>query len=120
MKFYYNGQLVRTSKSHEYTHAVIDITTNGCKGCRVGRYKAEAIISAEVAEYERRAKNYESAIKALESGKTGYYVKEGRRTWFNKFSADATVEKYREWIAWNREYVDSIKANWKVVELEAR
>lgn len=120
MKFYYNGNLVRTSKSHEYTHAVIDITTGGCKGCRVGKDNAEAIITSECARYEKQIKNYESAIKALQSGKSGYYAKDGRHTYYNRFSADNTVEKYNEWIAWNREHIDSIKTNWQVVELEAR
>ena len=29
MKFYYQGQLIRTSKTHHYTHAVIKRTENG-------------------------------------------------------------------------------------------
>lgn len=118
MKFYYNGTLVRTSKNHEYTHAVINTVSGGCMGCRVGKDKAEAIISTEVAQYEKRIANYKSAIKALEDGKSGYYAKEGRHTYFNKFSPDSTVEKYRERIEWCREYIDKVKANWQVVELE--
>lgn len=120
MKFYYNGKLVRTSKSHTYTHAVIDISTGGCKGCRTSRDTAEAIITSEVAHYEKKVGNYENAIKAMESGKSGYYAKDGRHTYYTKFSADSTVEKYMEWIEWNRDYINSIKANWQVVELEAR
>lgn len=120
MKFYYNGQLVRTSKNHEYTHAVINIVSGGCMGCRVGKDKAEAIISTEVAKYEKQIANYENAIKALQNGKSGYYAKDGRHTYFSKFSADNTVEKYREWIAWNMDYINKVKANWQVVELEAR
>lgn len=120
MKFYYNGQLVRTSKNHIYTHAVINAENNACMGCRASKDTAEAVISTEVAQYEKRIANYESATKALESGKSGYYAKEGRHTYFNKFSPDSTVERYRERIEWCREYIDYIKANWKVVELEAR
>lgn len=120
MKFYYNGQLVRTSKSHEYTHAVIDTITGGCKGCRVGKDKAEAIISTEVAYYEKKINNYTNAIKAMKNGKNGYYAKDGRHTYFRKFSSDSTIERYNEWIEWNRNYINSVKANWKVVELEAR
>lgn len=120
MKFYYNGQLIRTSKNHIYTHAVIDTTTGGCKGCRKDKATAEAVISSEVAYYENQIKNYESAIKALKSGKSGYYAKDGRHTYFSRFSANITVEKYTEWINWRRDYINSVKANWKVVELEAR
>lgn len=120
MKFYYEGKLVRTSKTHEYTHAVIDITTGACKGCRVGKDKAEAIISAEVSYYDKKISNYTNAIKALENGKSGYYAKDGRHTYYCKFSSDITVERYKEWIAWDKDYINSVKANWKVVELEAR
>ena len=120
MKFYYNGQLVRTSKNHEYTHAVIDITTGACKGCRVGKDKAEAIISAEVSYLDKKFSNYTNAIKALENGKSGYYAKDGRHTYYTKFSADSTIEQYRQWIEWNRDYINKVKTNWQVVELEAR
>ena len=120
MKFYYNGKLIRTSKNHEYTHAVIDITTGKCKGCRANEYTASTIISTECAWYERQIDNYRNAIKALESGKKGYYAKDGRRTYFSRFDADASVENYTRWIEWNMEHIKEIKANWKVVELEAR
>lgn len=120
MKFYYNGKLVRTSKNHEYTHAVINITNDGCMGCRASKETAEAIITSEIAQYEKRIANYESAIKALESGKSGYYAKEGRRIYYNKFSSDSTVERYIERIEWCREYINKVMANWQVVELEAR
>ena len=120
MKFYYNDKLIRTSKNHIYTHAVIDITTGGCKGCRADKANAEAIISAEVANYEKRISNYENAIKALQNGKSGYYAKDGRHTYYSRFDADSTVEKYTEWIEWNRNYINEVKTNWQVVELEAR
>lgn len=120
MKFYYNGQLVRTSKNHEYTHAVINTANGGCMGCRVGKDKAEAIISTEVAHYEKKISNYTNAIKAMESGKSGYYCKDGRHTYYTKFSADSTIEQYRQWIEWNRDYINKVKTNWQVVELEAR
>lgn len=120
MKFYYNGKLIRTSKSHTYTHAVIDTVTGGCKGCRASKETAEAIISTEVAYYEKKIGNYKNAVKALQNGKSGYYAKDGRRTYYSKFSADSTVERYNEWIGWDRNYINSVKANWQVVELEAR
>lgn len=120
MKFYYNGELIRTSKNHVYTHAVINITNGACQGCRSGKDKAEALISSEIARYEQNIKNCEAAIKALQAGKSGYYEKDGRRTWFNKFSPSSTVEGYLARIEWNVNYINEIKATWKVVELEAR
>jgi hypothetical protein len=120
MKFYYNGQLVRSSKNHTYTHAVINTENNACMGCRTSKENAEAIITSEIADLNRKITNSESAIKALESGKSGYYVKEGRRTWYCKFSKDDTVEWYTEGIERRRERIGYIKTNWQVVELEAR
>lgn len=120
MKFYYNGKLIRTSKNHEYTHAVIDITDNGCVGCRVGEDKAEAIIRTEISQTERSIANCQTAIKALEAGKTGYYHKDGRRSLFYRFGSHNTVEKYKKSIESLQGYIDKIKATWKVVELEAR
>lgn len=120
MKYYYNGELVRTSKNHIYTHAVIDITNNSLKGCRSSKDNAEAIISSEISHYEQKIRNYESALKALENGKSGYYAKEGRRTYYNRFDPARTAEEYRKWIEWNKEYISRVKNNWKVVELERR
>lgn len=120
MKYYYNGQLIRTSKNHIYTHAVIDITDNGCVGCRADEDKAEAIIRTEISATKRSIENCKSAIKALESGKDGYFVKEGRRTWFNRFTSTSTVERYSEAIERLNAYIDRINTTWRVVELEAR
>lgn len=120
MKFYYNNELVRTSKSHIYTHAVIDMATGGCKGCRANRETAEAVISTEIAYFEKKIGNYENAIKAIQNGKDAYYAKDGRRTYYTKIPKDRTVEEYKEWIEWDRDYITYIKENWQVVELEAK
>lgn len=119
MKFYYNGQLVRTSKNHEYTHAVIDTTDGKAVGCRVGEDKAQAIISTEVSQTQRSINNCKNAIKAMEQGKSGYYYKDGRRTYYCKFGT-RTADDYRERIEWLESYIDRINATWKVVELEVR
>ena len=120
MKFYYNGQLIRTSKNHEYTHAVIDITDNQCVGCRVGEDKAEAIIRSEISQAERSIANCKSAIKALENGKSGYYSKDGRHTYYCKFNTSNTIERYTRSIDHLNNYISRIKETWKVVELECR
>ena len=43
MKFYYKGQLIRTSKSHHYTHAIIIVEDNKfkCVSCSSSRELAE-------------------------------------------------------------------------------
>lgn len=120
MKFYYNDKLIRTSKNHIYTHAVINIDTGKCEGCRADKANAEAIISTKIAENEKYIRNEENAIKAMEAGKNGYYIKEGRHSWFCKFNANNSIERYKEAIEWLKQDIEYIKANWQVVELEAR
>lgn len=120
MKFYYNGQLIRTSKNHIYTHAIIDITDNGCVGCRADKESAEAFIRSEISTTQRSIQNCENAIKALKNGKDGYFVKEGRRTYYDKFDSRDTVERYENRINWLNGYIEKINTTWKVVELEAR
>lgn len=47
MKFYYKGQLMRTSKNHHYTHAVIRHNEDGtitCMGCSSSEQGAEKIM----------------------------------------------------------------------------
>lgn len=120
MKFYYNNELVRTSKSHIYTHAVIDMATGSCKGCRANRETAEAIISTEISMYNRGIENCKKAIKALGNGSSGYMERYGKRTYFNRFGADDTIESFKESIEWRVSRINEIKETWKVVELEAR
>ena len=120
MKFYYNGQLIRTSKNHEYTHAVIDITDNGCVGCRVGKDKAEAIIRGEISQTERSIANCKAALKAIANGKDGFFGKDGRRTYYSKFSKSQTAEYYEASIERLNNYINKINSTWRVVELEAR
>ena len=120
MKFYYLGKLMRTSKNHMYTHAVVDMRTGECIGCRANEENAHAIIRTELSQCERSIANCRSAIKALRDGKSGYYEKEGRRTWYNRFSPSTTEERYTTSIERIEQYMDRIKRDWCVVELEAR
>ena len=51
MKFYYDGELIRTSKTHNYTHAVVALAEPGAKnkwvtyGCRTGLQGAQALLN---------------------------------------------------------------------------
>lgn len=51
MKFYYDGELIRTSKTHNYTHAVVAPAEPGAKnrwvtyGCRTGLPGAQALLN---------------------------------------------------------------------------
>lgn len=105
-KYYYNNELIRTSKSHNnYTHAVIEE--------RNGKVKALACCSSkELASkqwnsmynysYGSEINNLEKKIKAIENGRTYYYRKEGRREFKVEIKetleeAKAKLENYRKY-----------------------
>ena len=123
MKFYYNDQLMRTSKNHNYTHAVIIENEQGirCYGCHKDAKGCEAEINRAINECNRGIDNANEALMALAAGKDGYYAKDGRnRRWFTKFTSKSTVEFYNDWINDNMAHIDRVRRTWKVVELEAR
>lgn len=117
MKYYYNEKLIRTS-DHEYTHAVIDMTTGKCKGCRGSEDKAMAIKAAEISKYEARITGCHKQIKALAEGKTFWYCKQGRNIF--KTTIRRTKEELEQMIEDNQKYIDSIEQDWQIVKLEAR
>ena len=51
MKFYFDGELIRTSKTHRYTHAVVLPTKPGATnkwdavGCRASLKSAQALLT---------------------------------------------------------------------------
>lgn len=68
MKFYYNGRLVRTSKTHDYKWAVIEEMDDGTLkiyGCRADRAAADA----ELARVLRRGHPY-AVVVALDTEPT--------------------------------------------------
>ena len=121
MKFYYKDKLIRTSKNHQYTHAVIDITNGEVKGCRTSITAAQQIINSEINGCEEVIHNAKAALVALSQGKTGYHVKDGRRTWYCKFDPKWHNETVlNEDIRIYTEAIEKVKQNWKIVELEER
>lgn len=60
MKFYFDGELIRTSKAHRYTHAVVLPTKPGATnkwdavGCRSSLKGAQALLAQE----QRRIAKY--------------------------------------------------------------
>lgn len=121
MKFYYNGKLVRTSKTHEYTHAVIDMSDGSLKGCRACKENAEALIKSEIAQYEKWIAEKKKAIEAIKSGRNYYITKERGRSYKIKIDQPyQTIEWYENGIKGNSMGIEKIKSNWQVVELEAR
>ena len=71
MKFYFEGQKIRESKTHHYTHALIKRTEDGviCFACSSSQKGAEKPKNDRIREHERNIANAERRIKALEAGK---------------------------------------------------
>lgn len=121
MKYYYNDVLVRTSKNHKYTHAVIKRVDGKviCVGCSSSKAGAESIKRKEAAYYETRVNNNEAALAALAAGKSGYYYKDGRKTGYFKFEKDTTKEYYEKALEDNKTTLARINS-WEIVEVEER
>ena len=66
MKFYYDGELIRTSKTHHYTRAVVTRTKPGATnkwdalGCRASLENAKALLAQE----RRRIAKYNPELAA--------------------------------------------------------
>lgn len=124
MKFYYNGVLIRTSKTHSYTHAVIgNLKADGkyeLWGCRSNREAAQQIIDSRISMMRNNIKTYNMIIKALQNGESGWTeIWKGRR-FFHRFASDDNVEKYQRWLDAERDRLQQTIETLKVVELEAR
>ncbi len=117
MKFYYEGKLVRTSKNHHYTHAVISGTGNVFT-CSSSEELARKALNAHLSGYRTGIENNRRAIKAIEQGKTSYLVKEGRSNYPTKLRH--TKEEYEEGIRHMQDTIEWITNTWKVIELEER
>lgn len=116
MKFYYNGKLIRTSKTNVYTHAVLapEGKTIACSSSREG---AEKAIRREASRYEVNAFGCRNAIKAIEAGRKTYTAKEGRSFYTQRVTHP--IEHYKKWLIHAERCIANINA-YKIVELEAR
>lgn len=120
MKYYYNGLLIRTSKNHIYTHAVIDISTMRVIGCRGSLEKAETLLTSELNIIVRRIENYINKLKCFKAGKSKYGWKDNGKIWYETFKSTDTEDSILEAIRHSEEYLETIKQNYKVVELETQ
>lgn len=115
MKFYYNGELVRTSKNHNYTHAIL--TPNGIASCSSRKETAESEIRALKSEAISRVEHCEYILKEFDAGKDFYFSKSKRVSIKNEMPKDrATIE---QWLKWAKETLE-YRNQFRVVELECR
>ena len=78
MKFYYNGKLVRTSKTHEYHFAIINPESGNVWSCHGTRDAAVKEFRRPIAEAESGIETSKRAIKAIEAGRPYIIEKQGR------------------------------------------
>lgn len=117
MKFYYNNELVRTSKSRHYKYAAIWVENDKvyCYGC------SETIKGAESAKrgasYQQRLflESAERSYKAVLSGRTFYCSPYGGRVKCTK-----TADEYKADIEKWQAAINRCNENIKIVEIEER
>ena len=118
MKFYYKGQLIRTSKTHHYTHACVAMGEDGkwnCVGCSSTKAGAEKVKQDIIREVERCIFTCNSALKALDEGKAGFY--NSRHVW-HKFDEGDTKEYFSKILEDEKNRHKGISENYLIVEIE--
>lgn len=119
-KFYYNGNLMRTSQNHIYTHALIHISGGKPITCSASYDGCLKEKNKRLSHCNQEINNCKAEIKALQNGKAGFYYKDGRDTWYHKFSKDETIEKAQETLDWYTKRIETITNEYIIVELEMR
>lgn len=118
MKFYYNEKLMRTSKTHHYAYAVINVNNMKCLTCSATKKGCEDFIQQYIRESEEGINNANNAINAINHGHNYYWTSFGRKTYRSEI--DKPIEYYKNWIERNNASIKWRKENWKIVELEER
>ena len=112
MKFYYEGKLVRSSKTHEYSHGVLrDGKVVSCHGSYDLAVKE---MSSRIGRANGRIEACRLALAAIERGDSFYWTKCAGRSY--RAEIHSTKEQYLAMI----EESEAYKRSFKVVELEAR
>ena len=121
MKFYYKDMLVRTSKNHQYTHALIDTEKKAVIGCRTSYDACLALLGSETHRHLEQIENAERKIDAIENGRPTYIYKDGRKSYRIEVT-DCGAKKMDayEWLDLAKKSLANINMNWRIVELEAR
>lgn len=119
MKFYYDGQLIRTSKTHEYKFACVRLAEDG-------RYKnlgCSATYKGACKERDSRVSGYRSneafckvCADAVRNGKTFVWNKVCGRSY--RHMLDRTAEEYDRLAKESAELANYYETAYKIVELE--
>ena len=116
MKFYYEGKLIRTSKNHHYTNALINTDTGKCITCSSTMEGCERELNRIINEKLNNIENAKKAILAIENGKKTYMATYGRDICTARVTEN--IEHYQKSIKYYQERIENIKVFYKIVDLE--
>lgn len=125
MKFYYDGKLMRTSKTHEYHFAIIN-ASGTCWSCHGTREAAEKEYRRIISEYETGIESANKAIAMINKGIYSYMVKSGRISYRVNLKTNYGDNIDRTKVEYWEARIESLKADIerfktrKIVELEMR
>ena len=119
MKFYYEDKLIRTSKTHVYTYALIGQNGKAIT-CSATREGCEKELLRRLHNIERSITNYENALKAQAAGKKQVRWLDGRTSYYIKLCDLDNLDEFEDYIIADKEIIRIITQEWKIVELEAR
>ena len=119
MKFYYNGKLVRTSKTRDYKYAII-WPDGECTSCHGTLESAKKEYRRYIAEAEGCIEEAKQIIQAIRKGRTYFDYKVCRRWSRMKLIGEKASEEYwEEFIASKNKRIEELEAR-RIVELEDR
>jgi hypothetical protein len=122
MKFYYNGKLIRTSKTGEYKYALLD--QNGkCLTCSATLKGAQSYKDSAISKKRNSIKSNENLINALRTGASHFDAIANGKTSRVKIEKDYighSLEFAQTIVAELNESIELISNGWQIVELEAR
>ena len=117
-KFYYNGKLVRTSKTHDYKYAIAYTDDSKILSCHGTYEAAQKEMNKRITEQQQTIYNLNNAKKALINGSKYYFVKFGRNEYRTELPYQ-TVEEFNEKIKTHEKMIEWYRNNRKIVELQA-
>ena len=124
-KYYYNNELIRTSKNHSnYTHAVIQEKNDGTievlACCSSEELATKQLKSMYNYYYVRTIANLNAKINAMENGRKHYYFKEGKRQVLAKIRETDNIDDAKAILEEDMRYAKRFEESTSIVELEAR
>lgn len=111
MKYFYKGQLVRTSKNHHYTHAIIRHNEDGtftCMGCSSSKAGAEKMMN-QLSVFQD--------LKVIKSVQDGTYKKKNSYSNSAEYIKAESIKYYGS-IENEIKFYESIIASLEIVEVE--